>query len=376
MPAREHLDPADGRAGRRAPGGDQGPHRRRRHAHHRGLSGAGRDRRARRPGRRLHGAAAGGRRRHRRQDQPARAGVRRHGREPALRHAGQPVRPRVHPRRQLQRQRRRAGRRRGRHRHRQRHGRLDPQPVGVLRHRRPQDDLGPHPARGRVAAGSVARHARPDGARRRRHHRRDGAARARVRRRPTEPPPVIGRVRLPDVDPAIDAAVDAALAASELEVVDDRAARLGRRQRRGLGGDVPRVLVGRPPPLRARPGRARATTSSSASSRVATSPSPTYEAGSRPPGRVAAPSWRRPSTAPRCWRGRPSPCSRRRSTARCPTPVAPTSPSTTPATRAWPSRSPPAAASPPASSSSAPTTARTLLCATGLVVEAAARTFG
>lgn len=33
-------------------------------------------------------------------------------------------------------------------------------------------------------------------------------------------PPVIGRVRLPDVDPVIDAAVDAALAASELEVVD------------------------------------------------------------------------------------------------------------------------------------------------------------
>lgn len=34
--------------------------------------------------------------------------------------------------------------------------------------------------------------------------------------------PVVGRVRLPDVDPAIDAAVDAALAASELEVVDVR----------------------------------------------------------------------------------------------------------------------------------------------------------
>ena len=32
-----HLDPADGRAGHRAPGGDQGPHRRGRHAHHRGL---------------------------------------------------------------------------------------------------------------------------------------------------------------------------------------------------------------------------------------------------------------------------------------------------------------------------------------------------
>ena len=35
-----------------------------------------------------------------------------------------------------------------------------------------------------------------------------------------DPAPVIGRVRLPDVDPVIDAAVDAALAASELEVVD------------------------------------------------------------------------------------------------------------------------------------------------------------
>ena len=34
------------------------------------------------------------------------------------------------------------------------------------------------------------------------------------------PSPVIGRVRLPAVDPAIDAAVDAALAASELEVVE------------------------------------------------------------------------------------------------------------------------------------------------------------
>ena len=32
--------------------------------------------------------------------------------------------------------------------------------------------------------------------------------------------PVVGRVRLPDVDPAIDAAVDAALAASELDVID------------------------------------------------------------------------------------------------------------------------------------------------------------
>jgi amidase len=34
------------------------------------------------------------------------------------------------------------------------------------------------------------------------------------------PSPVIGRVRLPDVDPAIDAAVDAALAASEVEVLE------------------------------------------------------------------------------------------------------------------------------------------------------------
>jgi amidase len=34
------------------------------------------------------------------------------------------------------------------------------------------------------------------------------------------PSPVIGRVRLPDIDPRIDAAVDAALAASELDVVE------------------------------------------------------------------------------------------------------------------------------------------------------------
>lgn len=38
------------------------------------------------------------------------------------------------------------------------------------------------------------------------------------------PSPVVGRVRVPDVDPAIDAAVDAALAASELDVVDVRLA--------------------------------------------------------------------------------------------------------------------------------------------------------
>jgi amidase len=36
----------------------------------------------------------------------------------------------------------------------------------------------------------------------------------------TEAAPVIGRVRHPDVDPAIDAAVDAALATSELDVVE------------------------------------------------------------------------------------------------------------------------------------------------------------
>lgn len=35
-----------------------------------------------------------------------------------------------------------------------------------------------------------------------------------------EPSPGVGRVRLPDIDPAIDAAVDAALAVCELEVVD------------------------------------------------------------------------------------------------------------------------------------------------------------
>ena len=277
------------------------------------------------PGRRLPGAAAGGRRRHRRQGQPARAGLRRHRREPALRHAGEPVRPRLHPRRQLQRQRGGAGGRRGRHRHRQRHGRVDPQPVGVLRHRRAQDDLGPHPARRRVAAGPVARHARPDGARRRRHHRRHGAAGARLRGRgrtraadrsgpPARRRPrhrrgrrrrarrVRARGRRRRRCPGWDAAGDAGWAVMfhEYWVVDHHLyerdpGRPGRRHRRAHGAG-PRRHRRR---LRSR--------------RAPTGPS-------------GAPSWRPPSTGPRCWPGPPSPCSRRRSTAPCPTPAAPTCP--------------------------------------------------
>ena len=215
------------------------------------------------------------------------------GREPALRHAGEPVRPRVHPGRQLQRQRGGAGRRRGRHRHRQRHRRLHPQPVGVLRHGGPEDHVGTHPASracgrwrrrstpsGRWRAtwpprsqgwrcsnpGSRSRRAAPRRAgaatRRRSRHRRGrgrGARRVRARRRRRRPP------------------------------------RLGRRQRRRLGGDVPRVLGGRPPPLRARPGRPRRR------HRRAHRAGPgrhrrRLRARARPTGPSGAPSWPPPST--------------------------------------------------------------------------------
>ena len=142
------------------------------------------------------------------------------GDQPALRHAREPVRPRLHPRRQLQRQRGGAGRRRGRHRARQRHGRLDPQPVGVLWHGRAQDHVGPHPAGGRVAAGALARHGRARWRATWPASSTGWRCSSRASRPPTAPSPVIGRVRLPDIDPRIDAAVDAALAASELEVVE------------------------------------------------------------------------------------------------------------------------------------------------------------
>ena len=186
---------------------------------------------------------------------------------------------------------------------------------------------------------------------------------------------MIGRVRLPDVDPAIDAAVDAALAACELEVVDvelpgwdaaddagwavmfheywvvdrhlyeQRPGRPGRRHRRAHRAGPRRH---RPPPTSA----ARA-----------------HRAEWR--AELAAAFERAPVLAWPTIAMFPTPHRR----ARCPTPVAPTSRSTTPATRAWPSRCPTGGRFPASVQLVGPDHSEDLLCATGLVVEAAARTF-
>ena len=65
------------------------------------------------------------------------------------------------------------------------------------------------------------------------------------------PSPVIGRVRLPDIDPRIDAAVDAALAASELEVVEVDLPGWDAAGEAGFTVMFHELLGGRPPPLRA-----------------------------------------------------------------------------------------------------------------------------
>ena len=57
-------------------------------------------------------------------------------------------------------------------------------PVRLLRHGGPEDDLGAHPARGRMAALTELRHRGSHGARRGRTGHRHGTARARVRRWP------------------------------------------------------------------------------------------------------------------------------------------------------------------------------------------------
>ena len=209
-------------SGHRCAGGGEGRHRRGRGADDRREPGGGRA-----------GGASGGRRGlpgrvprrgrpHRRQDQPARALLRAHRREPVVRHAGEPLR-----RRPACRAGRRAGpawrwpeRRRGRHRARHRHRRVDPQPGCVVRGGRPEDDLRPHPGRRHVAAGALARHDRADGGDRRPGRRGDGDARARASRRPVRRPRRIGRVRGLDAEPWIDAAVDAALRAAGFEVED------------------------------------------------------------------------------------------------------------------------------------------------------------
>ena len=74
---------------------------------------------------------------------------------------------------------------------------------------------------------------------------------------PTAPSPVIGRVRLPDVDPGHRRRRRRGAGRQRARGRRGRAPRLGRGGRRRLGGDVPRVLGGRPPPLRAGRRRAR-----------------------------------------------------------------------------------------------------------------------
>ena len=144
--------------------------------------------------RRLPGRRPGRRRPHRRQGQPARALLRRHRRQPALRHAGEPARPPAGPRRVVQRLRGRRGHRRGRRRLRHRHRRLDPQPGGLLRRRRPQDHArawcrwtGVRPlAPSLDTVGVLARDVADAG--RRRHAARPAAHRRRPARQPHRRP--------------------------------------------------------------------------------------------------------------------------------------------------------------------------------------------
>ena len=127
-------------------------------------------------GRRL--AARGRRIRRRRQDEPARVRVRNDLGEPALRRRPEPARRRS-GRRRVERWKRSGARsRRGRPRARYRLGRLDPDPLRLLRHRRLQADVRPRLARGLLPARAELRPRGADGARRRDVHRRDGGARS------------------------------------------------------------------------------------------------------------------------------------------------------------------------------------------------------
>ena len=117
-------------------------------------------------GRGLPGRGPGGGGPDRRPHQPARAGPRRDRRQPVVRDAGEPARPDPRARRLVERLGGRGGHRRGRRGLRQRHRRLGPHPRRLLRHGRAEDDLGPHPARRRLAAVAQLRHRRPDGPRR------------------------------------------------------------------------------------------------------------------------------------------------------------------------------------------------------------------
>ena len=85
--------------------------------------------------RRLPGRCPGGRGPHRRAHQPARAGPRGDRRQPVVRDAGEPARPRPRPRWLVERLGRRGRDRGGGRGLRQRHRRIHPDPLRLLRHR-------------------------------------------------------------------------------------------------------------------------------------------------------------------------------------------------------------------------------------------------
>ena len=136
----------------------------------------------------LAGARDGGRP-DRRPHEPARAGPRRDRRQPVVRDAGEPARPHPRARGLVERLGRGGGHGRGGRGLRQRHRGLHPDSRRLLWHGRAEDDLGPHPARRRLAAGAQLRHRRPDGPHGGGAGHGDAAARAGLRPWPTRPGP-------------------------------------------------------------------------------------------------------------------------------------------------------------------------------------------
>ncbi len=119
------------------------------------------------------------RRDHRRDDEPPRAGHRQHDGAAALRRVAQPVGSAADDRRLLRRLRGRRRRRHGADRPRQRRRRLDADPGGLLRARRPEGPARSRDARAvrRLLVPRHRRRAEPDRPRLRRRPRRAGRAR-------------------------------------------------------------------------------------------------------------------------------------------------------------------------------------------------------
>ena len=161
------------------------------------------DRRRRLPGRR-----PPRRRPHRRQGQPPRAVLRGDRREPLVRDAGQPARRLAHPGRFVERVGGRGRHRRGRRRVRHGHDGLHPQPVGLLRDRRAQDNVGTTAARRHLAACTRrwTRSVRWPATWPARHDRACDCSS--LASSPPSPAMAVGRIRLADTDPLIDAAID------------------------------------------------------------------------------------------------------------------------------------------------------------------------